>query len=56
VIHDGLCFVNFGPGTESALFACDAKTGEVAWKVEPPSITTLTRVPPATFDPGQFDA
>lgn len=34
-IHDGLCFVNFGPGTQSALFACDVKTGEVVWKVEP---------------------
>jgi outer membrane protein assembly factor BamB len=33
VIHDGLCFVNFGPGTNSALYACDVKNGNVVWKV-----------------------
>jgi outer membrane protein assembly factor BamB len=36
VIRDGLCFLNFGPGTNSALVACDVKTGDVVWKVEPP--------------------
>jgi outer membrane protein assembly factor BamB len=36
VIHDGVCFLNFGPGTDSALVACDARTGDVIWKVKPP--------------------
>jgi len=35
VIHDGLCYINFGPGTNAAFFALDVKTGDVAWKVEP---------------------
>ena len=36
IIHDGICYLNFGPGTESALVACDVKTGNVVWKTEPP--------------------
>jgi hypothetical protein len=36
VIHGGLCYLNFGPGTQAALYALDMKTGEVLWKTEPP--------------------
>jgi outer membrane protein assembly factor BamB len=36
VIHGGLCYLNFGPGTQAALYALDVKTGEVVWKADPP--------------------
>ena len=36
IIHGGLCYLNFGPGTQAALYALDVKTGEVVWKVAPP--------------------
>ena len=32
VLHDGLCFLNGGPGENSFLAALDAKTGETVWK------------------------
>ena len=32
VIHGGLCYLNFGPGTHAALYALDVKTGETVWK------------------------
>ncbi|MEX0939392.1 MAG: PQQ-binding-like beta-propeller repeat protein [Pirellulales bacterium] len=35
IIHGGLCFLNFGPGTKSALVACRVDTGEVVWKASP---------------------
>jgi len=34
IIHNGICFLNFGPGTQSALYACDVRTGETVWKKE----------------------
>lgn len=36
VIHDGVCFLNFGPGTNAALYAFDVKTGKELWKQAPP--------------------
>lgn len=36
VIHGGLCYLNFGPGTQAALYALDVKSGETVWKVVPP--------------------
>jgi outer membrane protein assembly factor BamB len=36
VIHGGLCYLNFGPGSEAALYALDMKSGEVVWKAVPP--------------------
>jgi outer membrane protein assembly factor BamB len=35
VIHSGLCYLNFGPGTQAALYAVDLKSGEVVWKAVP---------------------
>jgi outer membrane protein assembly factor BamB len=36
VIHGGLCYLNFGPGTRAVLYALDVKSGEVVWKADPP--------------------
>jgi outer membrane protein assembly factor BamB len=36
VIHGGLCYLNFGPGTQATLYAIDLKSGEVVWKAVPP--------------------
>ncbi|MFP6762990.1 MAG: PQQ-binding-like beta-propeller repeat protein [Planctomycetaceae bacterium] len=36
VIHDGLVFLNYGPGTEQFLVAVKLSDGEVAWKVSEP--------------------
>ncbi|MBV8264927.1 MAG: PQQ-binding-like beta-propeller repeat protein [Planctomycetaceae bacterium] len=36
VLHGGLCYLNFGPGTQAALYAVDLKSGEVVWKAAPP--------------------
>ena len=41
IIHDGLCFLNAGPGTNAALIACDVSTGEIAWKVTPPKVPIM---------------
>jgi outer membrane protein assembly factor BamB len=38
VIHGSLCYLNFGPGTQAALYALDMKTGEVVWKAVPPKV------------------
>jgi outer membrane protein assembly factor BamB len=38
IIYRNLCIVNFGPGNQSALFACNKQTGEVVWKVDPPKV------------------
>src|SRR2546425_134787 len=35
VIHRGLCYLNFGPGTQAALYALDVNSGEIVWKVPP---------------------
>jgi outer membrane protein assembly factor BamB len=32
VIHDDLCFLNFGPGETTYLLAVDKKTGKTVWK------------------------
>ncbi|MEX0675779.1 MAG: PQQ-binding-like beta-propeller repeat protein [Pirellulales bacterium] len=39
VIHGDLCFVNFGPGTSEFVVALDKRTGEVAWRYDPPKPT-----------------
>jgi outer membrane protein assembly factor BamB len=39
VIFGDLCYINFGPGTNEALVACNKQTGEVAWKVAAPRST-----------------
>lgn len=36
IIWQDLCFLNFGPGTNSAIVACDKRTGGVVWKVKLP--------------------
>ena len=36
VIYQDLCILNFGPGSNAALVACNKQTGEVVWKVVPP--------------------
>jgi outer membrane protein assembly factor BamB len=38
VIHSGLCYLNFGPGTQAALYAIDLKSGNVVWKALPPKV------------------
>ena len=38
VIHGGLCYLNFGPGTQAALYALDMKSGETVWKAVPPKV------------------
>jgi outer membrane protein assembly factor BamB len=40
IIHGGLCYLNFGPGTQSALYALDVKTGEVVWKADQPKTSS----------------
>jgi hypothetical protein len=40
VIHGGLCYLNFGPGTQAALYALDVKTGETVWKVAAPKASS----------------
>jgi outer membrane protein assembly factor BamB len=32
IIHGGLCYLNFGPGTQATLYALDMKSGEIVWK------------------------
>lgn len=36
ILRDGLCYLNFGPGTQAALYAIDLKSGEVVWKAAAP--------------------
>ncbi len=38
VIQDGLCFLNFGPGSEAAVYAIDMNSGETVWKVDAPQV------------------
>ena len=38
VIVGDLCILNFGPGTNAALLACNKQTGEVVWKVKAPKV------------------
>ena len=35
VIYRDLCILNYGPGSNSALIACNLKTGETVWKQRP---------------------
>jgi outer membrane protein assembly factor BamB len=39
-IHGGLCYLNFGPGTQASLYALDVKSGETVWKAVPPKVTS----------------
>ncbi len=41
VISGQRCFVNFGPGNDSALVACDVRTGKLVWKVALPKAETF---------------
>jgi outer membrane protein assembly factor BamB len=50
IIHGGLCYLNFGPGTNAALYAVDMKSGEVMWKAAQPKATN----PFGGFRPGAF--
>ena len=43
VIHENLCFLNFGPGERSFLVALDKKSGETAWQVDIPEIQPAQR-------------
>jgi outer membrane protein assembly factor BamB len=52
VIVGDRCFVNFGPGTNAALVACDLKTGKVLWKVTPPKPAFGGFGGPRGFGPG----
>ncbi len=45
VIYHDLCILNFGPGTNAVLVACNKRTGEIVWKVIPPK----TMPPPSTM-------
>lgn len=38
VIHGGLCYLNFGPGTHAALYALDVRSGETVWKTVAPQV------------------
>lgn len=38
ILYDNLCILNAGPGSNAVLIACDKRTGEVAWKVNPPKV------------------
>jgi outer membrane protein assembly factor BamB len=38
IIYHDLCIVNFGPGNQSALVACNKQTGEIVWNVDPPKV------------------
>jgi outer membrane protein assembly factor BamB len=42
IIHDGLCFLNAGPGTNAALVACDVETGRIVWRARPPQVAIMT--------------
>ncbi|MEK7686472.1 MAG: PQQ-binding-like beta-propeller repeat protein [Verrucomicrobiota bacterium] len=39
VLHDELCFLNFGPGPRSFLIALDKRTGKTVWQRDAPSIS-----------------
>ena len=36
VLANGLCYLNYGPGTQSVLLALNPKTGETVWKHDEP--------------------
>lgn len=38
VVHNDLCYVNFGPGENVKLVALKKATGEIAWEAEPPKV------------------
>ncbi len=40
ILHEGLCILSFGPGTNELLVAVDKKTGETRWEV--PSLDDAT--------------
>jgi outer membrane protein assembly factor BamB len=53
IVYGDLCILNFGPGSNAALVACDLKTGEVVWKVDPPK--AAGRGPGGGFGPPRGD-
>lgn len=46
VIHDNLCYLNFGPGERSFLIAVDCKTGQIVWQHDEPINTKGTAEAP----------
>jgi outer membrane protein assembly factor BamB len=47
VIHQDLCILNAGPGTNAVLIACDKQTGDVVWRVKPPKDDEKRQATPA---------
>ena len=43
VIHENLCFLNFGPGKRSFLMALDKTSGETVWQVDVPEVQPAER-------------
>lgn len=43
VIHNGLVFLNFGPGKRSFLAAFDKRTGETKWQIDIPEVQPESR-------------
>jgi len=44
VLHGDLCFVYHGPGSVSALYALDKRTGKTVWQFDEPKWNTAERV------------
>ena len=43
VLHDDLCFLNFGPGDRTFFIAVEKRTGKKVWQIEIPPPDTKTR-------------
>ena len=48
IIHNGLCFLNAGPGTNAALIACEVSTGRIVWTARPPKVAIMTARAPSS--------
>lgn len=44
VLHGDLCFVYHGPGSKTALYALDKRTGKTVWQFDEPKWNTADRV------------
>ncbi len=45
LLHDGLCFLNFGPGEPSFLLAVNIKTGKEIWRINEPNANSGEKKP-----------
>jgi outer membrane protein assembly factor BamB len=57
IIHDGLCYLNAGPGTKAVILAYAVKSGELVWSVKPPKVigAAVPGAKPPVGGSGKFD-